>query len=209
MNAQRVFLLLIIILGVLIVGLGVSAYGISSLVKMKSDQLAVSKGENQQLSSEQAGLAKSKKEIVEYAQLEAITKTIVPQDKDQAEAVREITNIANTTDVTLTSITFPNSTLGTAPPTATGSTATTPAATPKSVLTQLTPVPKIPGVYDLQITVTNNASNPVSFNQLDNFLKGLENNRRTAEVSSISIQPQANKPDQLVFSLILNDYIKP
>jgi len=78
----------------------------------------------------------------------------VPQDKNQAEAVREIVNLAAANGVTLASITFPTSSLGT---TVAGPwyycrltpapAATTPVASSSqnANLTQLTPVKDIPG----------------------------------------------------------------
>lgn len=198
MSTKRVFLLLVSALLVLAIGLVGSAYGINSLLKTKSAQLATNRAQVSVLSTQQNGIAKSKRDITKYSPLESVTKAIVPQDKDQAEAVREITNIAAANNVSLTSITFPASTLGA------GAVATT-----KPTLSQLIPVKNIPGVYDLQITITNSAATTVTFNQLDAFLHGLENNRRTAAVSSLSIQPQSGNSNKLVFSLIINDYIKP
>jgi hypothetical protein len=163
------------------------------MLQSKSNQLATSRALASQLSTQQTGLQKSKHDIARYSDLEKITKAIVPQDKDQAQAVREITNIASANNISLTTISFTSSTLGSTKPS----------------LSQLTPVANIPGVYNLQITIGNNANNTVTFNQLDAFLRGLENNRRTAAVSSLSIQPQANSANRLTFTLIINTYIKP
>lgn len=208
MTSKRLFWLLMGGMLLAVVGLVGSVYGVSNMLKAQSVTLGANKSTVANLEAEQAGLVVSKHDIVQYSGLESIAKSIVPQDKDQAEAVREITTIANANSVALTTITFSSSSLGVA--TAAPSTAaTTPVAGAKSALSQLTPVKTIPGVYDLQITIGNNGNNTVSFDQLDAFLKGLENNRRTAEVSSLSIQPQATKSGQYVFTLIVNDYIKP
>jgi len=200
MNSKRLYWLLLGLLVVIFGGLCGATYGVSHLLKTKSTELASNKALVQQLTTQQAGLVKSKSDIARYAELESITKTIVPQDKDQAQTVRELTNIASANDVSLTTITFPSSTLG--------ATGTAPSAA-KLSLSQLTPVKNIPGVYNLQIVVGNNASNYVTFNQLDAFLRGLENNRRTAAVSSLTITPQQDNPNRLVFSLTINTYIKP
>jgi len=196
MNAKRLFFVLLASLGLMLFGIGAATYAISTMLTSRSTQLASSKASVEQLTSQQNGIAKSKQDIAEYAELETIAKTIVPQDKDQAEAVRQIVKIASASGVTLTSITFPSSDLGNAKG---GS----------SNLSQLVPVENIAGVYDLQISLGNNASNPVTFNQLNNFLRGLENNRRTAIVGSINIQPQQDNPNQIVFTLIINTFIKP
>jgi len=211
MNAKRLFFVLVASLTIIVIGIGAGSYIMAGMFKTKSAELASTKGRVEQLNTQQNSIAKSKQDITTYAELEGITKKIVPQDKDQAEAVRQLTKIANASNVPLTTITFPSSSLGTKVP----GKATTPsaassaavAATPN--LSQLTPVPNIPGVYNLQITLGNNSNNTVTFNQLNSFLQALENNRRTAAVASINIQPQQDNPNKLVFTLIINIYIKP
>ncbi|HEY1063766.1 MAG TPA: hypothetical protein VGE30_00530 [Candidatus Saccharimonadales bacterium] len=197
MSAKRVHLLLWVALGVLLISLFIATYSVNNMLSSKSTQLASSKAEAEQLRNQQTGLVKSKQDVERYADLEKITNAIVPQDKDQARAVREITNIAANNRIQLTTVSFPSSTLGAQ------------AIGNRANLSQLTPVKNIAGVYNLQITVGNNANNTVSFSQLDGFLRDLENNRRTAAVSSLSIQPQANSANRLVFTLIINTYIKP
>jgi hypothetical protein len=41
------------------------------------------------------------------------------------------------------------------------------------------------------------------------FLKGLENNRRTALVSDITITPDSKNSSNVSFNLTLDEYIKP
>lgn len=196
MTAKRLFWLLAAVMALLLVGLAGSVYAMDKLVQSKSDELATSRGTIEQLTAQQTGLVKSKQDVQNYSDLEKITKAVVPQDKDQAQSVRELTNIAAANDITLNTITFPSSTLG--------STTTT-----SNNLSQLTPVKGIPGVYDLQITLANSDSSTVTFNQLSAFLEDLENNRRTAAVDSLSITPLKDNAKRLTFSLVINTYIKP
>ncbi|MGH7241734.1 MAG: hypothetical protein ACREGB_05550, partial [Candidatus Saccharimonadales bacterium] len=85
-----------------------------------------------------------------------------------------------------------------------------------NLLTQLTPVPSIPGTYDLQLT-DSSGTQPgqlSTFSQLVTLLQGLEQNRLTALVSQLSIQPASgttdtSSKDKLSFKLTLNVYIKP
>ena len=210
MNAKRMHYLLLGLLVLAILGLLGGAYGINSLLAGQSKKLAGLKQQSQTLEQEQLGLKKAKKDIATYAELEKITRQVVPQDKDQAEAVREIVNIASGAGVSLSNISFPASTLGStgaAPITGTGTTA--PVATGKPALSQLTAVPNIPGVYQLPITLQDNADIPVSFDKLYNFLSQLENNRRTAIVNTLTIQPLTSNRNLLTFTLTLNEYIKP
>lgn len=209
MTAKRLTLILSSTLGALILGLVIGTHLIASSLQGQAKELAANKGKTEQLSAQEQTIAKSKRDITTYSSLETITKTIVPQDKDQAAAVREILKIANANKVPLTTITFPSSTLGTTPGLKTPTAAASAAAAAKPNLSQLAPVVGLPGVYNLQITLGNNTTNPVSFNQLTGFMRGLENNRRTAAVSSINIQPQATNPDAIMFTLIINTYIKP
>jgi hypothetical protein len=197
MNAQRLFFTLLAGFSLVVIAICVSTYTVTTMLGSRASQLGTAKAQVDQLTSQQNSIAKSKKDIASYSELETIAKTIVPQDKDQAEAVRQIVKIAGNSGVTLTTITFPTSSLGD------GKTSGS------AKLSQLTPVANIPGVYNLQITLGNNLSNPVTFNQLNNFLRGLENNRRTAIVGSINIQPQQDNPNRIVFTLVINTYIKP
>lgn len=204
MSSKRMFLL---VLGLLIfcgVGLIAATFGASAALKQQSSKLVTLKAKNQTLETEQAELTKAKKDIEKYAALNGIAKTVVPQDKDQAEAVREIVHIAAVNGIRLSSITFAASTLGgTSGP---GGSAGTP--TKKTPVTQVQPVPNIKGVYQLPITVQQDAGQPISYAQFISFLTALENNRRTAQVSSINIQPTTDR-SRLTFNLQLNEYIKP
>lgn len=214
MNAKRLYLLLIGALALTLIGLAGATYGISQAMQKQSVDLAADKANVESLSNQQTGLAKAKQDVKRYASLEQITKAIVPQDKDQAQTVLELTKIANANNINLTAISFPSSNLGAASVSsgaATSSTSSSAAAAAKATtsLSQLTPVKGLAGVYNLQITIGNNTGNTVTFSQLESFLHDLENNRRTAAVGSLDIKPQAGKADSLVFTLVINTYIKP
>jgi hypothetical protein len=214
-GSKRTFYLLLLLLFLTMAGLVGGAYGINALLAKQSSKLVGLKAQDQALTQEQQSLAKAKRDIATYASLETIAKTVVPQDKDQAEAVREIVNLASSSGVSLGSITFPASSLG-ATPTVHNTTGVAAAgATPVAAnggnpaLSQLTAVPGIPGVYSLQISVTNADANSVTYAQLESFLGKLEQNRRTAQVTALTIQPQVDDPSQLTFTLSINEYIKP
>jgi hypothetical protein len=138
--------------------------------------------------------------IIKYKDLNTIAETIVPQDKDQAEAVREIVKLAADSGISkLSSITFPSSTLG----------SLTPGAGRNPNLTQLTPIKGTPGVYQLPITISQDSNSRVPYGQFTTFLSKLEQNRRTAQVSGITIQPDTQHPNNVAFTLIINEFIKP
>lgn len=218
MNSKRAYLGLLGLIGLLFVALLTSVYGANSLLTSRAHTLVNRKAKSQALVQEQQSFELAKRNIKKYASLEQIAKIVVPQDKSQAQAVRQIVNIAAANGVTLGSISFPESTLGNNVPGVSASTATasTPSLAPaaggnnaKANLSQLLPVKGIPGVYQLAITVTSDTNHPVLYNQLINFLSGLEHDRRTAQVNSIVIQPVDGNPKYLTFTITLNEYIKP
>lgn len=211
MNSKRLYWLLISVLGLLFVGLLAGTYEANKLLGSQASKLITLKAKSLALASEQQGLIKAKKDIITYSGLEKITKSVVPQDKDQAESVREIVNIAGTYGISLAAINFPASTLGTVVASATTTTSSADNAKTSSAnsLSQVQPVKNIPGVYQLQITVVGDPAKPVDYDKFISFLSALEHNRRTAQVSTIAIQPNAVNRSLLTFTLTLNEYIKP
>lgn len=214
MSSKRLYYILSAVVLLLIVGLAAGTYGINKLLTQKSAELAELKAKDEALDMEQVSLAKAKKDLQSYAELEKIAKAVVPQDKDQAQTVREIANIAASNGISLASITFPASTLGSnvKPGTSAGNTSTpspTSGGAKTGALSQLQAVKNIPGVYSLLITVQSDPDAPVPYSRFVNFLNDLEHNRRTAQVNTISITPAPKNRDLLSFNLTLNEYIKP
>lgn len=199
MEAKKLHYVLIagtVVLGVLFFASGILA---NTILTKKSQELSKLKAQSEVTLELQNTIKKDKADIAKYSDLNNIAKAVVPQDKNQAQTVGEIVNIANESGIgNLSSITFPASTLG-----GNGKASTT------NNLTQVTPVSGISGVYLLPITVTQNPSNPVPYSRFITFLQKLENNRRTAQVSAINIQPDSKNPNNISFTLTVNEYIKP
>ena len=204
LNSLLVHRLLLALVALLVLGALGGSYEIIGQLGNKSDTLTGLKAKHQALEQEQAYLIAAKKEIKQYSGLKQIAETIVPQDKDQAQTVREIVTLAQANNITLTGITFPSSTLGnTAVAGRPGA-----AATNTISLSQLTAVKGIPGVYVLPIQVVNSQQqNAVSYSSFYSFLTSLEQNRRTSLITGLNIQPISN--GQINFSLTINEYIKP
>lgn len=216
MNSKRLHLVLLAVIALLFIGLVGGAYGANKLLVKEADKLRNLKAKSQALVQEEGELKKAKKDIAKYAELEKITRSVVPEDKSQAEAVREIVNIAAANGVSLASITFPASTLGgnasggaAVPSASTAAPATGSSAASPKTLSQLQPVKNISGVYQLLITVSSDTTKPVPYSRFISFLNGLERNRRTAQVSTITLQPDNNNRNLLNFNLTLTEYIKP
>lgn len=209
MDSKRLFFLLSAGTTFMLAGFITSAYFANSQLEKYAKQVADKRAQVTMLEDEQDSLAKAKQELKTYDELSKIAASIVPQDKDQAQTVREIVNIASANGIRLGSITFPSSTLGNAKPSSGSSPKSTLSTGSKVDLSQLKRVPDIPGVYDLQIIVTSDPDAPVSYNRFINFLNDLEHNRRTALVSNITITPDKQNRSALAFTLTLDEYIKP
>lgn len=200
MKAKQLYFVLLAVLVVLLGGFLGVAYGANKLMSTQATKLSNLRADSAALDTEQVSLTKNKQDITKYGELNTIAASVVPQDKDQAEAIRQIVNLASQSGIPkLSSITFPTSELGN----------TTPGAASNPDLTQLTPVKGISGVYLLQITITQNSDSEVTYDQLITFLSKLEQNRRTAQVGSITVQPDAQAPNKVSFTLVINEYIKP
>src|SRR5579884_3646879 len=222
MNSKKLFYILSGTITLFIILTVLGAYELTGLLQKKANALTNDKAKNLSLQNEQTELNQSKKDIVKYQSLYQISQSVVPQNKDQTQAVRQITNLATASGVNIESITFPSSTLGalpgaaSAPPQATPSQAGVAATGNNPNLSQLLKVPNIPGVYELQLTVKSSSNNLATFQELTSYLHALEQNRLTALVSSITIQPSTTTGSQtpqnqvkLQFTLVLDIFINP
>jgi hypothetical protein len=214
MSSKRLYRLLIGLLIIQVIAMVGGAYGINSLLETKSKQTVAQKAKVAALEAQRSNLTQAKKDINTYADLYKISKTIVPESKDQAEIVRQIVKIANKNNIAIASITFPPSTLGTSSkPTTPGAATVKPLSAAvsngKLSLSQLLKVPNIPGVYILITEIQEDTKLPVTYPQLISFLNDIEQNRLTAEVTSIEITPSQGSFSQFSFKLNLNSYIKP
>jgi hypothetical protein len=219
MTSKRFYYLLIGLIVLLFVCLVAGTYGINTLLTSQSDKLTALKAKSAALAQEQQGLSLAKSDVKKYSSLEQIAQSVVPEDKNQAEAVLEIVNIASQNNIALASITFPASTLGTSTltpaedsevsSTSSASNSESSVNSAENSLSQLLPVSGIPGVYELQITIASDTDHPVQYSSLINFLSALEHNRRTAQISAIDIEPSSANPDLLTFTINLDEYIKP
>lgn len=199
MKARSVNIALIVVIFLLLVAMIIASRVIVSGFGQQSVTLSALKASDQSLNNQISNLNNARANIAKYGALSELTKTIVPQDKDQAEAIREIVQLAAKNGVAIGRLAYPQSTLG------------TPGAKPSSKvnLSQLSAVKEMPGVYQLLIEVDSDPKAPVTFNQLVGFLQSLEGNRRTSQVSNVKLVPSSNQQGKLSFSLTVIEYIKP
>jgi hypothetical protein len=213
LTPKRAYFVMLGIIGIFALGLGASIYFGDQLLSKQAAKLTNLKLDNALLDQQQAALVKANKDVQQYSQLGDLARTIVPQDKDQAKTIREILSIASQSDVPLTAISFPASTLGapkvvTVAPVA-GSTATTPTTPVAPSVTQVKPVAGIKGLYVMEIIVQSDATDPKPYANLQNFLAKLEQNRRTAQVSQLVITPYPKDISLLSFSLTIDVFVRP
>jgi len=216
MSSKRMFYVLCICAALLTV-LGISGvvFG-NGLLQKSSKQLTDLKLETSVIDEQQNSLVQANRDIEKYADLEKIAMTVVPQDKDQARTVREIVKFADETGVPIKSISFPASDLGTivaapqattpADSTDTTSTPAKPAAPPVS---QVTAVDGIKGLYQMEISIQNDKDSQVRYQSLINFLKKLEQNRRTSQVTNVNISPDPKNRNLMTYTMTISVYIKP
>lgn len=200
MSSKRVFYILCIVLVLSITGGGAAIHYGQKYLAHKSNRLNQLKAESRAIEVVQQSLANAKRDIEKYADIEMITQQIVPQEKDQARTVRELITIADRSNIKISSIIFPTSTLGANEKTA--------ANQPQSgTVTQTKKVEGLDKVERLEITIQSQSKHPVLFSDFIYFMRELEKNRRTSQVSGITITPSKDG-SRLHFSLTLNIYIK-
>jgi hypothetical protein len=186
MSSKKLYYLMLGAICLMIIGMIGGAYGVDKLLSFESQKLVDNRLKVAVL-------------VQKYQNLATIAKSVVPQDKNQAQTIGQIVALASSNGVTLSSITFPASTLGIK----SGGSVSGPG------LSQLSTVKDVAGVYGFQLTVQSDTTKPVAYTKFINFLSSLEHNRRTALVQSITISPNEKDRSTLSFTLILEEYIKP
>jgi len=187
----------------------------SSALQSKSKQVVDLKLKSRTTDSQLANFTIAKSEVEKYGYFKQVAKTVIPNDKDQAQAVLDIFQLANESGISIQSVTFPASTLGAK---STSTTNNAQNATAQSVLSQAKPVDSISGLYSIELTVSPGtdalvpADKKATYPKLLNLLNRIEHNRRTAQVTQVNIQPvgtDAGSSEFINFSLVINIFIKP
>lgn len=229
MNSKRLYYLFLGLIVLAIAGICGGAYNTNTLLTKQSGNLVSLKAKVAALDNQKIELKRSKEALKTYKDLYKISKVIVPQSKNQTQTVRQIVALAADNGIALQGITFPVSNLGSGAAAAGAAKSAAPiapaagapkAATGNPDLSQLAPVPQIPGVYKLELVVTSSADTgyQTSFPNLIQFLSSLEQNRLTALVSKITISPSVvssvpvvSKTTEATYSFILtlDVYVKP
>lgn len=208
MSSKHVYWLTVLLLVVLGFGIVGSSYYATKMLNKESAKLVDLKLENRLLEDQQNALNVAKRSIDKYRELDKIARTVLPQDKDQAKAVREIVKLSDESGIKLSNITFPSSNLGAVQPAPLKKDADSKKPKPLTE-TQVKPVNGIPGVYEMELSIRQDPSTTTTYQNFIDFLSKLEKNRRTAHVTSITVSPDDIDPRQLVFNMTVKLFIKP
>lgn len=195
MTSKRLFQIFCSLALILALALLVVAYVLVGQFHQRGLHLQSQRQAIEVKNDQQASLKQAKADIAKFSQLADIANAIVPKDKDQTQTVREIVKLADQAGVEIGSIRFPQSDLGT--------------SKIRPDLSQLERVKGIPGVLSLQITVSSGNQVYVPYTRFVDFLSQLEQNRRTALVTQISLTPNPKNSSEVSYTLVLEEYIKP
>jgi hypothetical protein len=196
MTAKRAYMLLVGAVAAVILLCVLGIVGGNNLLEKQTTKIVNLKLESGSLNAESTAVAQAQRDIAKYDELNKIARTIVPQDKDQALTVRELVDLAGRSGISIGSVTFPVSNLG-------GKTSTS------KLPSQVTAVKGIKGLYQMPITLESDSKKAISFTQLISFLNALENNRHTAQVSQLTINPAESGAGKLTFRVTVSVFIKP
>ncbi len=217
MNAKRFNYLMMGVLALLVVTGGAVAYFSNQYLQTKAANVASIKAELAGVEAKESTFVRSRNELKQHEELKASIDRILPQDKDQARAIRELFAIAEESGIRITNITFPTSELGRKTQTAKPQT-TTEGAQPQTqsqatnAVTQAKPVEGISGVLGISASVGFDKAapnQPITFERFQQFLQKLELNRRTMQVSQVTITPTNQGEGEFDFSVNLTIFVKP
>lgn len=218
-NAKQLSYILWLTLLIQIVGCFSLTIFANNWLTTKSEKLVTLKLDTIELEKKQEAGTNAAKELKYYETTRILLEKIVPKSKDQAKAIGEFLNIATEVGVSIDTITFPSSELGTkstAP--AKVSTSASAAATDTTAITQAKPVANIPGLLGIEVGLSQiksksiNAGGGISYKQLITFLEAVEKNRRTMQIKNLEVQPIKTPTGAIsgyYLTLTINIFVKP
>lgn len=199
-SAKKVYYLLIAGFLVLTAGIFAMLYFSKNFLSAAEDELIAAKLEIIKQEEIESTYRENINNLEKYSETAGVLEEVIPKEKDQARAVREIDAIAKQNGMAINTLTFPSSDLNKTTPA--GGTA----ATPTTAVSQAKPVKGLNGVLGIDVNVELRSQNesPISTDQLLSMLRAIENNRRNMRVTSINF----NAGDQTV-DIKLTIFVKP
>ena len=184
MNARRVSLLMLVILGLIIMG----GFGIYSLIGSELEQYSIDiQTKRATLNANRRQLRNTQQAAARLNDLQDVRQAvdeIIPTVKGQSDTIADVTALANTSGISVESISF--------------------AASGDSLdgLSQ-TIESELPGLRELPVTVRGEGS----YTQLLEFIQRIENNKRKATIESLNISPRASTNDYDI-NIVINFYVR-
>lgn len=207
MSSRGMRWLLIIALSLVAMAFMLICIGAFSMLDRQSNKLVDLKLQNHTAETQLANLPEVKKQVDKYGYFNNVAKTVLPSDKDQAQAVLDAYQMASQSGFLIQDLTFPTSNLGGS---ASGSASSAPS---KAVISQATPVSGISGLYSIPLTITPQtapsvpADKKVTYAKFLDFLNRIETNRRTAQITKVDVTPTTS--GDFNFTVTVNLFIKP
>lgn len=201
MTPRRLYFILLGSIGLLVVGIGALLWFGNTYLHNKSQKLVDAKLDNYTTEELERVYQRANKDLESYRSLGETLSKVLPKEKDQAMAVRELYKIASETNISIESVNFAASTLGQK---ATGTTK------PNASITQAKQVEGIDGVLgiDISISAKGIGTRPIAYNDMITFLQKVELNRRSMMIKEISISPSKSL-DGVTFTATLTTFVKP
>lgn len=205
-SAKKAYYGLIGLLIIVIAGIGAVLYFSRVFLKANSDKLVAAKLELYKIDETESAYRKNQALLTANQDTADILASVIPNEKDQAKAVREITQIAADNGLSVKAIRFPGSDLVI---TNKSTTAEQKTATSQSV-SQAKVVPGLTNVLGIVVEIELNSANAnqtISTDQVLGFLQKVENNRRNIRVTSINFGSAVDEGKTLKVDTLL--FIKP
>jgi len=202
MTAKKAYFIILTILILAIIGIGGSMYAGTMVVKKTSDKLIQTKLDNIGLDTQEQQFLQSRKVLDKYKTLNQTISKILPKNKDQALAVKELYQIGDETGIVVSKIQFPTSTLAKSKATSTQSSTKT--------VTQAKQVAGMTGVLGIDISISLQPANgkSISYDNMLKFLQKVELNRRNMQIKNITVNADTINGG-VTFELTLTIFVKP
>jgi len=213
--------LLLLFVGGLAFSVWIVRYANAQLASTSSELTSLRK-DIANLEHKREGLQKAKIILSDNAHTLDTLSKVVPEDKDQAKIVQEIYSIANKAGISIDSVGFPASTLGSQVVKVATPATTTPSATPNSTteppktvvpqknISQATPLKDIPGIQVIELSIgtinskTLPAGSGVRYSELMSFIRQIERNQRAIQITALGIGQNQLVNSEPTFSLTIS-----
>lgn len=203
-STKKMYYILIAVFLLVIIGIGAMLYFSRTFMANSEQELIDAKLEIVKLEETEKIYRENINKLEEFSEIANILEEVVPSEKDQARAVRELNQIVKDNGLAISTISFPSSDLN-KKATTNSSTSSTTTSTTTSV-SQAKPVKGVKGVLgmDVNIEVVSATDDPITTDQILGILRQIENNRRNMRVNSINFNAGAES-----INLQVTLFIKP